>query len=166
MLGLSPPRIFQCRNVKVLDRADSHGKSSRFYRPYLSRGGSLKPPKPLATARVRAAQHSRVASAPRRIAVATRAVLKLCPTDPAEPFAITFAPPREWLRVKDHVPPGRIFTARASTCFQAFRSNRRFIVSTSSPMSCGLRRNAFTPALRATDAESVPDIITIGIHRR
>ena len=36
---------------------------------------------------------------------ATRAVLKLCPTDPAEPFAITFAPPREWLRVKDHVPP-------------------------------------------------------------
>ena len=104
MLGLSPPRIFQCRNVKVLDRADSHGKSSRFYRPYLSRGGTFKPPKPLATARVRAAQHSRVASAPRRITEAMRAFLKLCPTDPAEPFAITFAPPREWLRVKDHRP--------------------------------------------------------------
>ncbi len=57
-------------------------------------------------------------------------------------------------------------TARASTCFQAFRSNRRFMVSTSSPMSCGLRRNAFAPALRATASESVPDIITIGIYCR
>ena len=165
-LVLSPPRIFQRRNVKVLDRADSHGKSSRFYRPYLSRGGSLKPPKPLATARVRAAQHSRVASAPRRITGATTAVLKPCPTDPAEPFAITFAPPREWLRVKDHVPPETELHREGFKMLQAFRANRRFIVSTSSPMSCGLRRNAFTPALRATASESVPDIITIGIHRR
>ena len=68
--------------------------------PSLRARDLLSPPKPLATPRVRAAQHSRVASAPRGITVATRAVLKLCPTGPAEPFAITFAPPREWLRVK------------------------------------------------------------------
>ena len=105
MLGLSPPRIFQCRNVKVLDEADSHRRSCRFYRPHLSRGGCFKPPKPLATALVRAAQHSRVASAPRRISWRESGSKSCVPTGPAEPFAITFAPPREWLRVKDHVPP-------------------------------------------------------------
>ena len=104
--------------------------------------------------------------APWRITEATRAILKLCPNDPAEPFAITFAPPREWLRVKDHVPPRTELHREGFKMFQTFRSNRRFMVSTSSPMSCGLRRNAFTPALRATASESVPDIITIGIHRR
>lgn len=145
-------------NVKALDRADSYGKSVRFY-PYLSRGGSFKPPKRLATARVRAAQHSRVASAPRRIAAATRAVLKLCPTGPAEPFAITFAPPREWLRVKDHVPPRTELHREGFKVLSSIQIHRRFMVSTSSPMSCGLRRNAFTPALRATASESVPDII-------
>ena len=141
-------------------------ESSRFYRPYLSRGGFFKPPKPLATARVRAAQHSRVASAPRRITGATTAVLKPCPTDPAEPFAITFAPPREWLRVKDHVPPETELHREGFKMLQAFRSNRRFMVSTSSPMSCGLRRNAFAPALRATASERVPDVITMGIYSR
>ena len=119
MLGLSPPRIFQCRNVKALDRADRPWEILSFLSaPSLRRGGSFKPPKPLATARVRAAQHSRVASAPRRITGATTAVLKPCPTDPAEPFAITFAPPREWLRVKDHVPPGRISLRGLQSAFK------------------------------------------------
>lgn len=84
----------QCQSIR---QGRQPWEIQSFYRPYLSRGGFFKPPKPLATARVRAAQHSRVASAPRRITGATTAVLKLCPTDPAEPFAITFAPPREWL---------------------------------------------------------------------
>ena len=87
--------------------------------PIFTRGGSFNPPKPLATACVRAAQHSRVASAPRRISVAARAVSKnLCLTSPAEPFAITFAPPREWLRVKDHVPPGRISLRGLQSAFK------------------------------------------------
>jgi hypothetical protein len=46
--------------------------------PSFTRGACCKPPKPLATARVRAAQHSRVASAPKRISVAARAVSKGC----------------------------------------------------------------------------------------
>ena len=46
--------------------------------PSLRARDLLSPPKPLATARVRAAQHSRVASAPRRISVAARAVSKSC----------------------------------------------------------------------------------------
>ena len=119
MLGLSPPRIFQCRNVKALDGDDSHGNPVVSVGPIFTRGGSFKPPKPLATARVRAAHHSRVASAPRRISVAARAVSKsCCPTGPAEPFAITFAPPREWLSVKDHVPPGRISLRGLQSAFK------------------------------------------------
>ena len=164
MLGLSPPRIFQCRNVRALDGPTAMGNPIVSVGPSLRRG-IFKPPKPLATARVRAAQHSRVASAPRRITVPTRAVIKSAFHCPAEPFAITFAPLREWLRVKITSLPERI-SPRGFKVLQAFRSNRRFMVSTSSPKSCGLRRNAFTPALRATASESVPDIITIGIHRR
>ena len=104
----------QCQSIR---RGQQPWETCRSCRPIFTRGGS-KPPKPLATARVRAAQHSRVASAPRRIAVATRAVLKLCRTGPAEPFAITFAPPREWLRVKDHVPPGRISLRGLQSAFK------------------------------------------------
>src|SRR5262249_8375127 len=55
----------QCQGVR---RADSHGNPVASVGPSLRRG-IFKPPKPLATARVRAAQHSRVASAPRRITV-------------------------------------------------------------------------------------------------
>ena len=72
--------------------------------PSLRRGRSFKPPKPLATARPCCPTFAS-GFCPQEDHEATRAVLKLCPTNPAEPFAITFAPPREWLRVKDHVPP-------------------------------------------------------------
>jgi hypothetical protein len=163
MLGLSPPRIFQCRNVKALDGADSHGNPVVSVGPIFTRGGSFKPPKPLATARVRAAQHSRVASAPRRISVAARAVSKSWPRRAIRDNVCAATRMAQSERSR---PSRTDLTARASPCFQAFRSNRRFMVSTSSPMSCGLRRNAFAPALRATASESVPDIITIGIHRR
>ena len=51
--------------------------------------------------------------------MATRAVLKVVSYwPPAEPFAITFAPPREWLRVKDHVPPGRISLRGLQSAFK------------------------------------------------
>lgn len=41
MLGLSPPRIFQCRNVKALDGDDSHGNPVVSVGPIFTRGGSL-----------------------------------------------------------------------------------------------------------------------------
>ena len=154
----------QCQGLR---RADSHEKSCRFCRPVFTRAGSLKP-----------SEATRDSTRP------------CCPT-----FASGFCPPggfrwprERFLKVVSYCPrrairdnvcaatrmaqsersrPSRTdLTARASTCFQAFRSNRRFMVSTSSPMSCGLRRNAFAPALRATASESVPDIITIGIYCR
>ena len=166
MRGLSPPRIVQCRNVKALDGADSHGKSVVSVGPIFTRTGSSKPPKPLATARVRAAQHSRVASAPRRISVAKRAILKVVSYWPRRAIRDNVCAATRMAQSERSRPSRTDLTARASTCFQAFRSNRRFMVSTSSPMSCGLRRNAFAPALRATASESVPDIITIGIYCR
>jgi hypothetical protein len=69
----------QCQSI---GRGRKPWESCRFCQPHLYARGSFKPPKPLATARVRAAQHSRVASAPRRITVPTRAVLEVCPTAP------------------------------------------------------------------------------------
>ena len=105
----------QCQSIR---RGRQPWESCRFCRPHLYAWGIFKPPKPLATARVRAAHHSRVASAPRRIRWPRERLLKLCPTGPAEPFAITFAPPREWLRVKDHVPPGRISLRGLQSAFK------------------------------------------------
>ena len=162
MLGLSPPRIFQCRNVKVLDGTDSHGKFCRFYRPRLSRGRCLSL-RSHSRQHFRAAQHSRVASAPQEDFGGARAVFKSWPRRAIRDNVCAATRMAQSERSR---PSRTDLTARASTCFQAFRSNRRFMVSTSSPKSCGLRRNAFTPALRATASESVPDIITIGIHRR
>jgi hypothetical protein len=119
MLGLSTPRIFQCRNVRAVDGADSHGKPVVSVGSIFTRGGSLS-----------LRSHSRQRASvlpnirewllpPGGIKEVTRALLKLCPTDPAEPFAITFAPPREWLRVKGPVPPR---TELHREGFQAFRS--------------------------------------------
>jgi hypothetical protein len=41
MLGLSPPRIFQCRNVKALDGAESHGNPVVSVSPIFTRGDLL-----------------------------------------------------------------------------------------------------------------------------
>jgi len=77
MLGLSPPRIFQCRNVKALDGPTAMRNRVVSVGPSLRARDLFSPPEPLVTARVRAAQHSRVASAPRRISVARERFLKV-----------------------------------------------------------------------------------------
>lgn len=127
------------------------------------RGGSFKPPKPLATARVRAAQHSRVASAPRRISVAARAVSKNCVLLAIRDNVCAATRMAQSERSRP-LPDGS--HCEGLKVLSSIQTNSRFMVLTSSPISCGLRRNAFAPALRATASESVPDIITIGIHRR
>jgi len=110
MLGLSPPRIFQCRNVRALDGPTAIGNPVVSVGPSLRRG-IFKSPKPLATARVRAAQHSRVASAPRRITVPTRAVLKCVPLPRRAIRDYVCAVPR-MAQSEDHIPPGTDLTAR------------------------------------------------------
>src|ERR1041385_4172303 len=101
MLGLSPPRISQCRNVKVLDEAHSHRRSCRSIGPIFRAGDVL-------CLRSHSRQRSFVLPNIREWLLPPRRILwreSGSKSDPAEPFAITFAPPREWLRVKDHVPP-------------------------------------------------------------
>jgi len=62
------------------------------------------PPKPLATALVRAAQHSRVASAPRRIRGA-RAVLKVVSYWPRRAIRDNVCAATRMAQSENHVPP-------------------------------------------------------------